>query len=85
MAVTMGYVTWSSMMSGLRSQREYTITWVSLRSGMASSGTCRMDHQPATQAARVSAKTRKRFFAQNSTIAPIMQAPGGGRAGSRRP
>jgi hypothetical protein len=39
-AATMGYVTWSSMMSGLRSQREYTITWVSDRSGMASTGMC---------------------------------------------
>src|SRR5262252_9370339 len=67
----MGYVTWSSTMSGLRSQREYTITWVSLRSGMASSGTLRIDQMPATTATVTRRNTTKRFFAENSIIALI--------------
>src|SRR5262245_5745106 len=59
------------MMSGLRSQREYTITCVSLRSGMASSGTVRIDQMPATTATVTRRNTTKRFFAENSIIALI--------------
>src|SRR4051812_19926606 len=75
MAVTIGDVTWSSMMSGLRSQRVYTITCVSLRSGMASSGMVRIDHNPARQATAVSVNTTRRLFAENSMILAIMPVP----------
>src|SRR6202035_3725154 len=54
------------MMSGLRSQRDRMMTWVSLRSGMASSGRCIMDQAPQAQAAATSAKTRNLFFTENS-------------------
>src|ERR1700730_2363087 len=53
-------------MSGLRSQRDRMMTWVSLRSGMASSGRCIMDQAPQAQAAATSAKTRNLFFTENS-------------------
>ena len=72
MADTMGYVTWSSMMSGLRSQREKTITWVSLRSGMASRATCFIDHQPAMQAAATRAKTMNLLFTEKSMMRLII-------------
>src|SRR6478672_6106037 len=89
MAVTMGYVTWSSRMSGLRSQREYTITCVSLRSGIASSGTVRIDQMPATTATATRRNTTNRLRAENSMIALItavsfMRRLGGGFRGLRR-
>src|SRR6266542_4728382 len=62
-------------MSGLRSQREYTITCVSLRSGIASSGTARIDCTPATTATPTSTNTMKRFFAENSMMASITAVP----------
>src|SRR5678816_4456313 len=63
------------MMSGLRAQREYTITCVSLRSGMASIGTVFIDHTPATVATATSKRTTKRFFADSSMRALIMASP----------
>src|SRR5215831_14893827 len=62
------------MMSGLRSQREKTITWVSERSGMASSGMCRTVQAAATSAAAVSNSTRPRLRALNSMMRSTMAA-----------
>src|SRR4029453_17094188 len=62
-------------MSGLRSQREYTMTCVSLRSGMGSSGAVRIDQTPATTASATSTNTTKRFLAENSMTASIMAVP----------
>src|ERR1700674_3060776 len=62
------------MMSGLRSQRDKIMTWVSLRSGMASRGRCIMDQAPQVQAAATSAKTRYLFFTDNSIIRLIIHA-----------
>src|SRR4051812_14957385 len=47
------------------------MTWMSLRSGIASSGTVVIDHQPATTATVTRMKTIKRFFAENSMMALI--------------
>src|ERR1051326_525349 len=60
-------------MSGLRSHREYTITCVSLRSGIASSGMVRMDHQPAATAAATSVNTTSLLRPENSMIVLIMR------------
>src|SRR5690349_1015726 len=60
------------MMSGLRSQREYTITCVSLKAGMASSGRLWRAHQPVTAAAATRRKTSKRLRAENSMTVLIM-------------
>src|SRR5579862_2315905 len=60
------------MMSGPRSQREYTITWVSLRSGMASRGMVFMDHTPAAAANNMSMNTANLLRAENSIIRLIM-------------
>src|ERR1700740_1370686 len=46
------------MMSGLRSQRDRMMTWVSLRSGVASSGRCIIDHVPQRHAAATNAKIK---------------------------
>src|SRR5712692_10260523 len=54
------------MMSGLRSQREYTITCVSLKSGIASSGTCCIDHHPASTAPATKTNTMNRFVPESS-------------------
>src|SRR5438093_4685953 len=54
------------MMSGLRSQRENTITCVSERSGMASSGTLFMAYTASATANAVSTMTMKRLCAENS-------------------
>src|SRR5437899_2410736 len=62
-------------MSGLRSQREYTITCVSLKSGMASSAACFMDHQPARQAAATAAKIRNLFLTEKSMIRLTTMSP----------
>src|SRR5262245_47006634 len=52
------------------------MTWVSERSGMASSGMCRTHHTAPRRAAPVSSRTRTRFLARNSmmrsTIAPVL-------------
>src|ERR1700751_2812768 len=58
------------------------MTWVSLRSGMASSATRCMDHQPATQAANTSAKTTTLFSTEKSMMRLIMGASGRGRPGA---
>src|ERR1700757_76982 len=50
------------------------MTWVSLRSGMASSGTRSMDHQPAMQAASTSAKTTTLFSTEKSIMRLITGA-----------
>src|ERR1700680_2510173 len=62
------------MMSGLRSQRDKIMTWVSLRSGMASSGRCIMDQAPQVQAAATSTKTRYLFLTESSMIRLIIRA-----------
>src|SRR5438105_3818283 len=59
-------------MSGLRSQREYTITCVSLRSGIASSGMCVIDHVPPATAAPTRRKIRNLLRAENSMMRLIM-------------
>src|SRR5256885_16731155 len=59
-------------MSGLRSQVEYTITCVSLRSGSASTGTCSSENQPATAPASASSTTAIRCFAERSISLLIM-------------
>src|ERR1035437_2617263 len=48
------------------------MTCVSLRSGIASSGTVFIDHTPATPAAETRRNTMKRFLAENSMMALIM-------------
>src|SRR5207248_533560 len=48
------------------------MTCVSLRSGIASSGTVFIDQTPATAATATSRNTRKRCFAENSMMALIM-------------
>src|SRR3990172_6940488 len=63
------------MMSGLRSQREYTMTCVSLRSGIASSGPPFIEYPPATTATATSTKTMNRFLAENSMMALITGVP----------
>src|SRR5579859_3635254 len=72
-AVTIGYVTWSSMMlGGCPSQFVWMITCTSEMSGSASSGMLLMDHIPASTMATVPVKTRKRLFAHHSMIREIM-------------
>src|SRR6516162_640383 len=56
------------MMSGLRSQREYTITCVSLRSGIASRGMVRMDQMPAATANPTRIRTRNLLRPENSMM-----------------
>src|SRR5215469_12819615 len=73
-----GYVTWSSMMSGLRSQRERMMTWVSLRSGVASSGRCIIDHVPQIEAAATNAKIRNLFRTEKPIIRLIILVPRSG-------
>src|SRR6478672_4684834 len=48
------------------------MTCVSLRSGTASNGIVRIDHQPATQAAPTRAKMRNRLRTENSMMRSIM-------------
>src|ERR1700730_15220980 len=52
------------MMSGLRSQRERMMTWVWLRSGVASRGRCIMDQAPHTHAMPTRANTRNLFLTE---------------------
>src|SRR5579884_398513 len=56
-AATIGYVTWFSITSGLRSQREAMMTWVSPRSGIASRGIPRALHRPAATPIKVNKRT----------------------------
>src|SRR6266545_3343882 len=51
------------------------MTCVSLRSGMASSGTFFIDHQPWRQAAARSAKTKNLFLTEKSMIRLIIVVP----------
>src|ERR1700732_392917 len=48
------------------------MTWVSLKSGIASSGTVFIDHTPATTATETTRNTIKRCLAENSMMASIM-------------
>src|SRR5260370_18430948 len=48
------------------------MTWVSLRSGVASSGTVVIAHQPATHAAATTAQTRILLLTEKSMIRLIM-------------
>src|SRR3990172_2706058 len=50
------------------------MTWVSLRSGMASSGTRLSDHQPAAQPTATSAKTTSLFLMEKSMTRSIIKA-----------
>ncbi len=48
------------------------MTWVSLRSGIASSGTCLSDQAPTTAAAATSSRTRNLFLSEKSMMRVIM-------------
>src|SRR5215831_2807434 len=63
------------MMSGLRSQRERMITWVSLRSGVASSGRCIIAQVPQIQAAATKAKIRNLFRTENPIRRLVIRSP----------
>src|SRR5512138_3473777 len=55
------------------------MTWVSERSGMASSGRWRMDHHPMMDAAVTTRMTMSLLFAEKSMIRLIMFLHTGGR------
>src|SRR5882762_152728 len=59
-------------MSGLRSQRERMMTWVSLRSGVASNGRCVIDQKPQRHPARTMARTRTLLRDEKSMMLLIM-------------
>src|ERR1700704_3250801 len=63
------------MMSGLRSQRERMMTWVSLRSGVASRGKCIMDQTPHIHAMPTRAKTRNLFLTEALMMRLIIAGP----------
>src|SRR3977135_275111 len=63
------------MMSGLRSQRERMMTWVSLRSGVASRGNCIMDQAPHTHAMPTRANTRNLFLTEALMMRLIIARP----------
>src|SRR5882762_6274725 len=66
-AVTMGYVTWSSTMSGLRPIHSVEmITWVSDRSGIASSGVSQRARTPNPAATMIAARVSTRFRAHHA-------------------
>src|SRR5436190_6234183 len=72
-ALTMGYVIWSSMRSGLRPIHSVdTITWTSEISGTASSGVRVMAQMPHTVRITVPVNTRNRLAAHQSMIRSIM-------------
>ena len=52
------------MMSGLRSHRHKMVTWVSLKSGVASSGKCIITQAPHRQPAATSERMRSLLLAQ---------------------
>src|SRR5512143_1710671 len=60
------------------------MTWVSLRSGMASRGTRRSDHAPKTAAAPTISRTRALFRTEKSMTRAIMGSRGVGRRVPRR-
>src|ERR1700730_17675675 len=63
------------MMSGLRSQRERMMTWVSLRSGVASRGRCIMDQAPHTHAMPTTANTRNLLLTEKLMIRLLHAGP----------
>src|SRR6266849_3325083 len=68
-----GYVIWSSTSCGLRpDQSVNTITWLSLRSGMASIGARSIAHSPQAAMPIQSATTRKRLRSEISRRRSIM-------------
>src|SRR5258705_12398644 len=77
--VTMGYVTWSSMMSGLRPIHSVeTMTCTSEMSGTASSGVAVIAQMPHSVSTIVPVNTRKRLPAHQSMIRAItwLSCPG---------
>src|SRR5438132_2595214 len=74
--VTMGYVIWSSIRSGLRPIHSVaTITCTSEMSGTASSGVFVIAQMPHTVTITVPVKTRKRFDAHQSITRSIIAVP----------
>src|SRR5712691_9653623 len=72
-ALTIGYVIWSSMRSGLRPIHSVeTITCTSEMSGTASSGVLAMAQMPHTVRITVPVNTRNRLDAHQSMIRSIM-------------
>src|SRR6476646_5865031 len=70
-----GYVIWSSISRGLRPiQSVKTITWFSLKSGMASTGVFSTANTPATVSAQAKISTKNRLRIENSMIRSIMLA-----------
>src|ERR1700719_313310 len=70
-----GYVIWSSTSCGLRpDQSVKTITWLSLRSGMASIGACSIAHIPQAAMPIQSVTTRNRLRSETSISRSIMDA-----------
>src|SRR6266481_3823945 len=70
-----GYVIWSSISCGLRpDQSVKTITWLSLRSGMASIGACSIAHSPQAAMPIQSVTTRNRLRSETSISRSIMDA-----------
>src|SRR5580765_2603168 len=70
-----GYVIWSSISRGLRPiQSVKTITWFSLKSGMASTGVFSTANTPATVSAHARISTKNRLRIENSMIRSIMLA-----------
>src|SRR5260370_16655027 len=70
-----GYVIWSSTSCGLRpDQSVKTITWLSLRSGMASIGACSIAHSPQAAIPIQSVTTRNRLRSEISISRSIMSA-----------
>src|SRR5216683_2911955 len=68
-----GYVIWSSTSCGLRpDQSVKTITWLSLRSGMASIGACSIAHSPQAAMPIQSVTTRNRLRIETSISRSIM-------------
>ena len=68
-------MTWSSISRGLRPiQSVKTITWFSLRSGIASIGVLSIAKMPAIVSAAVRISTRKRLRIDSSMIFSIMSA-----------
>src|ERR671935_775477 len=71
--VTIGYVTWSSIKSGLRPIHSVaTITWTSEMSGTASSGVFVIAQMPHTVRITVQVNTTNRLDAHQSMIRSIM-------------
>src|SRR5260370_13438184 len=70
-----GYVIWSSTSCGLRpDQSVKTITWLSLRAGLASIGACSIAHSPQAAIPIQSVTTRNRLRSEISISRSIMSA-----------